>query len=59
MLEGSFEELKKWESGYLREYYRDNIIKSRITFYQDLADELPKNTEAILEVIDWLKDIES
>ena len=56
---GNSEELKKWESGYLREYYNENIIKSRITFYQDLADELPENTEAILEVIDWLKDIKS
>lgn len=53
---GNFEELKKWESGYLREHYKEDIIKSRITFYQNLVDELPENTSAILEIIDWLKN---
>ena len=52
---GDFTELKKWESAYIREYYSDNIIKSRITVYQELVDELPENTSAILEIIDWLK----
>ena len=52
---GDTTELKKWESAYIREYYSDDIIKSRITVYQELADELPENTSAILEIIDWLK----
>ena len=51
-----FQELKKWESAYLREHYKEDIIKSRITFYQNLVDELPENTSVILEIIDWLKN---
>lgn len=52
---GDFDELKKWESAFLREYEGIESTTTRIAFYQDLVDEVPENTQAILEVIDWLQ----